>query len=84
MEATAIVPVRFLAWLLVVARMIHFCVYLSRPSCPSGGLDGVSGVMIPLDEGHGNCLSQVLGIVAGGGEDSPLLSGDDVTSQIVS
>ena len=88
MEATAIVPVRSLAWLLAEARMIHFlvvilCVYLSSPSCPSGGLGDVGDVVIPLDEGEGNRLSQVLSIAAGGGEDGPLLSGDVFSSQIV-
>ena len=74
MEATAIVPVGSLTWLLVVARMIHFCVYISYPSCTSGGLDNVSGIMIPLDGGYGNHLSQVLGVVAGGGEAMAIVS----------
>jgi hypothetical protein len=37
--------------------------------------EGVS-VVVPLDGGHGNYPVQVLGMVAGGGEDDPLLSGD--------
>jgi hypothetical protein len=53
MEATAIVTVWPLTWLLIVARMIYFLVlilyvYLSRPSRPSRGLYGVGGVVIPL------------------------------------
>ena len=32
--------------------------------------------MVPLDGGHGNYPVQVLGMVAGGGEDDALLSGD--------
>jgi hypothetical protein len=46
------------------------------------GLDGIDGVVVPLVGGHDNCLSQVLGVVAGGSEDGPLLSGDVVSSQI--
>ena len=75
MEATAIVPVWSLTRLLVEARMIHFlvvilCFYRSHPRCPCIGLDGDrSGC-------HINRSSQVPGVITGGGEDCPLLSGD--------
>ena len=76
-----IVLVRSPAWLLVVARMIHFLVvlslYLSLPPQPSlGGLDDSDSVVVPLDGGHTDRLGQVLGVVAGGSKDDPLLSGD--------
>ena len=72
-------PGPVLTLLLVVARMIHFlvvilCFYLSCPSRTCGGLDGVGSVVALLDGGHSNHPSQVLGVVAAGGEDGPLLS----------
>ena len=39
-------------------------------------LDEGDNVAVPLEGGHGDHPSLVLGIVAGGGEDGPLLSGD--------
>ena len=48
MEATTNAPVKSLAWLLVVTRMIHFLV----GSC-CGGLDSGDGVVVPQDGGHG-------------------------------
>ena len=60
------------------------CFYLSHPSRACGGLDGVGSVVAPQDGGHGNRPSEVLGIVAGGGKDGPLLSGDVVSSLVVS
>ena len=51
------------------------CCYLSRPIRPCGGLDVGDSVTAPLDE-SGDRPRQVLGVVAGGGKDCPLLSGD--------
>ena len=83
MEVTAITLVKSPAWLLVAARMIHFlvvmCPSLSLPPQSScGGLDEGDNIVdvVPLDGGHGDHLDQVLGMVAGGGKDYPLLSGD--------
>jgi hypothetical protein len=67
-EATAISLVKSLAWLLVAARMMFSS--LSLPSqMPRDGLGEGDGVIVPLDGGHGDPPAQVLGVVAGGGED---------------
>ena len=76
---TVIVPSS--AWLLVPARMIHFLVVLSLylslpPKLSLGGLDDGDSVIVPLDGGHGDRPSQVLGVVAGGNKDDPLHSGN--------
>ena len=54
--------------------MIHFLVAMSSPislppqsSC--GGLDEGDDVVVPLDGGHSDRLCQVLGVIAGAGED---------------
>ena len=69
-----------LAWLLVMARTIHFLVvifsYLSLPPQSScSRLDGGDRVVVPLDGGHSELPGQVLGVLAGGGKDYPLLGG---------
>ena len=76
MDATAYAPVKSLARLAVVRRMIHFLV----GSC-CGGLDEGDSVVVPLDGGHSDRPGQVLGVVGSdGGEDDPLLSGDILLS----
>ena len=51
--------------------------YLSLPPKLSlGGLDDGDSVIVPLDGGHGDRPSQVLGVVAGGNKDDPLHSGN--------
>ena len=75
-----IAPVKSTAWLLVAARMIHLLVvlslYLSLPPQSSlSSLDDGDSVVVPLDGGHGDRPGQVLGVVAGGSEYDPLLSG---------
>ena len=81
MEDTVIAPVKSTAWLLVAARMIYLLVvlslYLSLPPQSSlSSLDDGDSVVVPLDGGHTDRLGQVLGVVAGGSKDDPLLSGD--------
>jgi hypothetical protein len=76
MEATAIGPVRSLAWMLVAVRMIHLLVVISLslslpPQLYRSGLDEGVGVVVPLDGGHGDHPGQVLGAVADGGEEEP-------------
>ena len=55
--------------------MISFSLSLP-PQSSCGSLDDGDSVIVPLDGGHGDHPGQVLGVVAGGGEDDPLLSGD--------
>ena len=55
--------------------MVILCFYRSHPSRPCGGLDGGDSIVVLLGGGHGNRRGQVLGVVAGGGEDCPLFSG---------
>ena len=42
-------------------------------------LSGSDSVVVPQDGGHGDCPSPVLDLIAGGGEDDPLLSGDSLS-----
>ena len=54
--------------------MVIICFYLSHPSRLAAALMLVTARS--LGGGHGDRPSQVLGVVAGCGEDDPLLSGD--------
>ena len=50
--------------------------YLSHPSRPFDSLGDDDSVVLPLDEGYRDRPGQVPDLVAGGGEDDPLLKGD--------
>ena len=50
------------------------------PQLSCGGLDDGGSIVVPLDGGQGDRPGQVLGMVAGSGEDDPLLSGDVLLS----
>jgi hypothetical protein len=50
--------------------------YLSHPSRPFDSLGDGNGIVVPLGRGHADRSGQVLGMVAGGGEYDPPLSGD--------
>ena len=63
-----------LSYIHSLAVMWSFLSLPPQSSC--GGLNEGDNVVIPLDGGHSDQLGQVLGVVAGGGEDDPLLSGD--------
>ena len=46
------------------------------PQLSFGGVYDGDSVVVPLGRGHTDRTGQILGIVAGGGEDDPPLSGD--------
>ena len=52
--------------------------YLSHPSRPFNSLGDGDSIIVPLDGGHGDRPGQVPDLVAGGGEDDPLLKGDSL------
>ena len=62
MEAMANGPVRIINFLVVMALSISL-----PPRATRGSLNGDDTVMDPLDGGHDNHLSRVLGTVDGGG-----------------
>ena len=60
--------------LLLLFFLVAMCSLPTKLFCVN--LDEGGDVAVPLEGGHGNHPGLVLGVVAGGGEDGPLLSGN--------
>ena len=56
--------------------------YLSHPSWPFDSLGDGDSIVVHLNGGHGDRPGQVPDLVAGGGEDDPLLKGDLLFSSL--